>query len=135
MTKRRIVAFLQRNLVNPVVRPVAGWIPGWVLLETKGRRTGLARRYPVGGRLEGDRVWAVAEHGTSTSWVANLIAEPRVRVRVRGRWRWGVATLLPDDDARRRVFWVNPVNALAHRVAATDPLTVRIDLKGRSDPI
>jgi deazaflavin-dependent oxidoreductase (nitroreductase family) len=110
------------------MHPVAGRIPGWVLIETKGRRSGLSRTTPAGGRLDGNLVWLVAEHGTSTSWVSNALAEPRVRVLVRGRWRWGVATVLPDDDAVKRAMWVNPLNGLALRMAATRPTTVRVDL-------
>ena len=127
-SKRRLVAHLQSSFVNPLMLPVAGLFPGWVLIETKGRRSGLARRTPAGGRLEDDTLWLVAEHGPSTSWVRNLEAEPRVRVRVGRRWRWGVATVLPDDDAIARAMWVNPVNGIALRLAGTGPVTVRVDL-------
>ena len=55
----------------------------FALLETTGRRTGLARHTPVGNGLCGDTFWLVAAHGTQADYVRNLQAEPRVRA-----WCW-----------------------------------------------
>jgi hypothetical protein len=46
----------------------------------------------------------------------------------------GTATVLPDDDARRRLWTLNPLNSLFVGIAARDPLTVRIDLRAASRP-
>jgi hypothetical protein len=54
-----------------------------------------------------------------------------VRVLRRGRWRTGVAHLLDDDDARRRLLRLNPLNSAFIRVAGTELLTIRIDLEPR----
>jgi deazaflavin-dependent oxidoreductase (nitroreductase family) len=99
------------------------------LLETRGRRTGLARLTVVGNGLEGDRFWIVAAHGRQADYVRNLVDDFRVRVLVGGRWRTGTAIILPDDDpvARSRSLpyqW----DAALGRAIATTPLTVRIDL-------
>ena len=102
--------------------------PGWVVLETAGRRTGQARRVPLGGRLTGDSVWMVAVDPGQAGYVRNLEADPRVRVRIRGRWLEGVAELLPDDDARRRMFRVNPLNGLFIGIAGRDHLTIRVQV-------
>lgn len=65
MDKFRVVTSFQRRVLNPVVR---GWlgrglpIPGYALLETTGRTSGLPRTTPVGDGLEGSTFWIVAEH-------------------------------------------------------------------------
>ena len=82
------------------------------MLETTGRRTGLARRTPVVSRLDDDTVWLVAEYGRRAAYVRNLEADARVRVKVRGRWRRGTAHPLPGDDPRPPA---------AHAPAAAEP--------------
>jgi hypothetical protein len=42
----------------------AGMVPpGYVLLETVGRKSGKRRITPVGNGLVGDTLWIVTEHG------------------------------------------------------------------------
>lgn len=77
--------------------------PGYALLETTGRTSGLPRPTPVGNVLDGDTFWVVAQHGRSAAYVRNLQADPRARVKVGRTWRTGTAVLLPDDDARERL--------------------------------
>ena len=137
MDKYRVVTFIQKRLVNPVVRPLLERgvrIPGYAVLETVGRKSGLPRRTPVGDGLDGDTFWIVAEHGRRAGYVRNIEANPRVRVRVRGRWRSGTGVPMPDDDPieRQRIKGernrlVRP-NARAVRFFGTDLMTVRIDL-------
>ncbi len=129
MDKRRIVTAVQRYAVNPPARLVAGWVPGFVVLETRGRKTGRRIRLPVGGRLENNRrVWIVSEHGPKAGYVKNLLAEPRVRVRVNGRWRTGRAYLDDSDDPVARSKWVNRPNGWILRKVGTDIRSIRIDL-------
>ncbi len=116
--------------VNPVVRRAIdlGIAPGYALLETTGRTSGLARRTPVGDGLDGETFWIVAEHGYQAAYVRNLLAEPRVRVKVRGRWWSGTATVLPDDDPRARQRMIGRrLNGAMVRVMGSELLTVRID--------
>ena len=137
MDKFRTVRFIQRRLLNPVVRGVLerGWrIPGYALLETTGRSSGLLRRTPVGDGLDGDVFWIVAEHGRRAEYVRNIEADPRVRVLVRGGWRSGTAVPLPGDDPRERQRILGRhrlgrrLNDVAVRAVGTDLLTVRVDL-------
>lgn len=126
--KFRLVTTFQKYILNPLAKPLAGLIPGIVLLETKGRRSGKARRNPVGGRIDGDHLWIVAEHGRKANYVRNIQAGPQVRVRVRGKWRTGSARLLPEDDARKRALWVGKLNGATVRLVGTDLVTVRVTL-------
>jgi deazaflavin-dependent oxidoreductase (nitroreductase family) len=137
MDKYRLVTFVQKRVANPIVRSVLdrGWrVPGYALLETTGRKSGLPRRNPVGDGLDGDTFWIVSEFGRRSAYVRNIEADPRVRVRVHGHWRTGRAHLLPDDDPRERQRMLAArrfaarVNAVAVRSMGTDLLTVRIDL-------
>lgn len=132
MDKRTLSTALARYLVNPVVSPVAGRVPWYALLETRGRASGRPRRTPVGDGLRGDVFWIVAEHGYRSGYVRNIRHDPRVRVRTHGRWRAGTATLLPDDDprARQRALGLG-ANAVFVRLAGTTLLVVRIDLETR----
>jgi deazaflavin-dependent oxidoreductase (nitroreductase family) len=138
---RRIVGLLQRCVVNPPVRLLLamGVVPlGWALIETTGRKTGKARRTPVGNGLVGNTFWIVAEHGREAGYVRNLARSPRVRVKarrgVRTVWTAGTAHVLDDDDpyARQRTLsrWhpLRAFNAAIVRVMGTDLLTIRVDL-------
>jgi deazaflavin-dependent oxidoreductase (nitroreductase family) len=123
---------LSRYAIDPVFTRAAGarWLPTHAMLETTGRRTGLARRTPVVSRLDDDTVWLVAEYGRRAAYVRNLEAEPRVRVRVRGQWRRGTARPLPDDDPRARLRRMRrPLLGRVVRWFGDELLTVRIDLE------
>src|SRR5205807_2836919 len=103
--KRRLSKATTVRLVNPLVRTLLERVrlPGWALLETTGRRSGLPRRVPVGDGLRGDTFWIVAEHGHAADYVKNIARHPRVRVKARGRWREGTAKILDGDDPRARL--------------------------------
>lgn len=123
----RVVQSYQR-LTMPFFRLVAGTAPGFGVVETIGRRTGRRHRVPVGGRLDGDTFWLVAGIGRGANYVRNIEADPRVRVKVYGRWHPGTAYLCPDDDPRKRMLRISPINGLFLWVAGGDHLTVRIEL-------
>ena len=141
--KHRIVHALQKYLLNPPIKVAlaAGLpLPGYALLETKGRKTGKPRRTPVGDGRIGNQFWLVAEHGMKAGYVRNIESDPHVRLKVRDglrtRWRAGTAHLLSDDDPRERQHWLashlptSAGNARAVRLFGTQLLTVRIDLDG-----
>jgi deazaflavin-dependent oxidoreductase (nitroreductase family) len=118
-----------QRAANPFFRLWTGLALGWAVIETTGRRTGRPRQVPVGGRLRGSVFWAVAGDGRHSAFVLNIEANPLVRVRVHGRWRPGVAHVLTDDNARRRLRRLNPINGAFLMIAAKDPLTIRIDIQ------
>ena len=81
--------FFQRYFLNPpaTLAVRTGLVPGYVLIESIGRRTGKRRRTVVGMRVENSTGWVVAEHGRHAGYVLNIQADPTVRVCVRGKWR------------------------------------------------
>ena len=123
-----MVLWIQRRIVNPPARLVAGYIPGTALLETIGRKSGLPRRTPVSDGLDGSVFWIVAEQGRRAQYVKNIQANPRVRLRVRRRWVAGTARPVPDDDPAARQKSLPRLNALLVRAMGDDLLTVRVEL-------
>ena len=121
-----VIAF--QRVFMAVYRPLAGVVPGWAVVETIGRRTGQPRRTPVGGRLCGDTFWLVAGDRSRSQYVKNIEANPAVRVRARGRWHTGTAQVVADENARRRLMTMNPINSVFIWIAGTDLATIRIDL-------
>jgi deazaflavin-dependent oxidoreductase (nitroreductase family) len=130
--RQHITNWYHRYLANPVMRPLSRYIPGQAVLETTGRRTGLPRRTPVGGRIIDGSFWLVSDHGLRSQYVRNIQASPRVRVHTGGRWHEGTACLLPDDDPRARLRQLPWMNGLMVRMLGTDLLTVRIDLHDKA---
>jgi deazaflavin-dependent oxidoreductase (nitroreductase family) len=130
--KRRVSTFASARLFNPLVKAAADAgiaLPGIVILETTGRKSGQPRRTPVGKAMVGNTLWIVAEHGRRAGYVRNISANPRVRVRIGRRWRTGAAHLMPDDDPRERQRRMpNKLNSASVRVMGSDLLTVRVDL-------
>lgn len=113
-------------------------LPGYALLETRGRKTGKPRRTPVGDGRIGNEFWLVAEHGMKAGYVRNIEHDPRVRLKLREglryHWHTGTAHLLLDDDPRERQRWLatqlpsSAGNARAVRLLGTQLLSIRIDL-------
>ena len=123
--RKRRADWFHRYLANPItVR-----LPTQVVLETTGRRTGLPRRTPVGGRIISQQSWMVAGDGEAADYVRNIKVHNAVRLRIKGRWRRGTAVLLPDDDAALRLTQLPRFNSAMVRALGTKPLTVRVDLE------
>ena len=139
--KRRLVATLQRYVVNPPVRLLLrlGVPLGWTLLETTGRRTGRPR-VGAGGRGPGRRNVLGSSPSTAAAAYVGKAWRP---IRESGSGsaggrlvsRTGTARVLPDDDTYTRQRWLvghrhrlRALNAMMVRVLGTRPVTVRIDL-------
>jgi deazaflavin-dependent oxidoreductase (nitroreductase family) len=130
-TRRRRIRWFQRYLLNPPAKVAtwAGLVPGYVLLESRGRRSGERRRNVVGMRREGDVGWIVAEQGRYAGYVRNLQADPHVRVRLKGRWRAATAEVVADDDpVARLATFGRPTHAATVKRFGTDLTTIRVDL-------
>jgi deazaflavin-dependent oxidoreductase (nitroreductase family) len=120
------------RIVNPPTRPFAGLLPWWVLLETKGRRTGARRTTPLArGPVEVDGLWLISVHGRHAAWVRNLEAAPEVRVRMSGRWHDAHATVHEYAESMGRRF--NLYARSGPRTLGIDPVLVRIVLAANRD--
>jgi deazaflavin-dependent oxidoreductase (nitroreductase family) len=139
--KHGIVHTLQKYVLNPPIKlalAIGLPLPGYALLETKGRKTGKPRRTPVGDGRVGNQFWLVVEHVTKAGYVRNIERDQRVRLKLREglkyRWHAGTAHLLSDDDPRERQRWLashlpsSAGNARAVRLFGTQLLSIRVDL-------
>jgi deazaflavin-dependent oxidoreductase (nitroreductase family) len=114
------------RLINPPTRPLAGFAPWWVLLETKGRRTGKPVRTPLArGPIDGTALWLVSVHGRHALWVRNLETTPEVRIKLSGRWRDARATVHAYDEATGRRF--NLYARTGPRTLGIDPVLIRVE--------
>ena len=120
----RITNEFQKRVANPLTRR----LPIQTLLETTGRKSGEARRTPLGGSRVGDEFWFASEFGEKSQYVKNIKANPSVRVRLRGRWHNGTAHLMPDDDPHERLRSLPQLNSFGVRTFGTNLLTIRVDL-------
>lgn len=126
--KFEIVTTLQRYVFNPFLKLGSGYVPGTILLETTGRKSGKPRRTALAGKRETDVLWIVSEHGRRSQYVRNILANPRVRVRLGGRWRTGAAQPVDTDDPLARLRWMGGPNSVSIRLLGTSLLSVRVDL-------
>jgi deazaflavin-dependent oxidoreductase (nitroreductase family) len=70
---------------NRLSRPVAGHLPGFGILEYRGRRSGRTYRTPLNVFHAGDD-WIVAlTYGADVQWVKNVLAAGECRLTTRGR--------------------------------------------------
>jgi deazaflavin-dependent oxidoreductase (nitroreductase family) len=134
--KFKIERQMGRTLMNPVVAALnrVGIRPSLVVeLETIGRKSGEPRRVPLAGRIDGEDLWVISQHGRRAGWAYNIAANPNVRVRLNNEWRTGTATFESDDDvrARARSFGGDgrlrqTATAFTMRAMESDPISVRI---------
>lgn len=118
----------QHRILNPVVRRLAPYLPGQMLIETIGRRSGRPRQTPIGGLLDGSTFWLVSEFGRHSQYVQNIAANPRVRVFAHGKWHTGTAVILDEDDPRQRLKQLPRYNSFMVQRIGTNLLTLRVDL-------
>jgi deazaflavin-dependent oxidoreductase (nitroreductase family) len=134
--KRGWAKGLGKYVLNPPVRALFGLgipVPGTAILETVGRRSGVARRTPVTDGTADGTFWIVAEHGRRASYVQNIEANPRVRVKVRRHWRPGTAHVDATEDPLARLAAMRQrrsarFNAGVVAAMSTELLVLRVEL-------
>src|SRR5215813_11451991 len=104
---RVIIKPLQTALVR-VFRRYFEQAPGWVLLTTTGRRTGLAREVLLPCERFAEAMFVISTYGRRSDWIRNLTREPRVSVTC-GRWVVPARAEIVDDlDAKRALVSAHP---------------------------
>ena len=85
--KHRIVHTVQKFLLNPPIKLALAMgvpLPGYALLETKGRKTGKPRRTPVGdGRIGNQRRGLDSQNGNKRG---DCVRRRRMRVYTQPCW-------------------------------------------------
>jgi deazaflavin-dependent oxidoreductase (nitroreductase family) len=89
------------RFVNPITRLVAGWLPGFGILQYRGRKTGKAYRTPMNLFRRGDHMVFALTYGSEVQWLKNVLAAGELIVRTTGRDVHLVEPELFHDPTRR----------------------------------
>lgn len=96
----RLLARVNRRVVNPIQRHYAGVIPGHGIVEHAGRNTGCAYRTPVLVFRAPEGFSMIVGYGLHSDWVKNLLAADGGGLQHRrSRYSLSKPRLLQGDDA------------------------------------
>lgn len=70
----RAVARFNRFVTNPLLRLVAGWMPGFCILRHVGRRSGREYSIPLNVFEDGTGFVFALTYGSGTDWLKNVFA-------------------------------------------------------------
>ncbi len=82
--------------------------PGWVLLTTRGRKTGLPREVLLPCERSPDAIILISTYGWRSDWIRNLKLDPRVRVTCAGWVVPGRAEIVEDLTTKRALISAHP---------------------------
>lgn len=112
------------HYLDPVLRPIAAWLPGFGIITHRGRRSGRTYRTPVNVFRRGDEYLFFATYGSEVDWVRNVLAAGTCSLRTRGR---DVTLIEPELISDPQLTLAPPfVRFVERRLAgATDMLRMR----------
>jgi deazaflavin-dependent oxidoreductase (nitroreductase family) len=82
--------------------------PGWVLLTTTGRKSGLPREVLLPCERTAEALFVISTYGTRSDWMRNLARDPRVRVTSGGWVLPGTAEIVDDVGEKQRLVSTHP---------------------------
>jgi len=112
------------RFVDPVLRPLAAWLPAFGVITHRGRRSGRTYRTPVNVFRRGDEYLFFATYGSEVDWVQNVLAAGGCSLRTRGH---DVTLIEPELITDPELTLAPPfVRFVERRLAgATDMLRMR----------
>ena len=81
----KAVARFNRSVTNRIARLVAGWLPPFVIVLHRGRRSGRRYATPVWAFRTGDGLVVALTYGADCDWVRNVLASGGCEVKRLGR--------------------------------------------------
>jgi deazaflavin-dependent oxidoreductase (nitroreductase family) len=84
-TRLHVLGSLTTHIFNPVIRLIAGRLPGFGILTHTGRRTGRRYRTPLLVLRRGDEYVIALWYGSEAQWVKNVLAADGCELQTRGR--------------------------------------------------
>jgi deazaflavin-dependent oxidoreductase (nitroreductase family) len=96
---------------NAIVRMLRGYFesaPGWVLLTTTGRVTGLPREVLLPCQRYAEGLLVISTYGWRSNWIRNLRDQPEVRVTCGGWVLSGRAEVVEDRERKLSLISANP---------------------------
>ncbi len=82
--------------------------PGWVLLTTRGRKTGLPREVLLPCERADDAIIVISTYGWRANWVRNIQNNPQVQVTCAGWLLPARAELIEDLEGKRAIVTAHP---------------------------
>ena len=89
------------HVFNPISRRFVRWLPGFGILDYRGRKSGRAYRTPMIAVRHGDEWVFALTYGSDVQWVKNVVAAGEATLEVRRRKIRIVDPELMVDPARR----------------------------------
>src|SRR6185295_7557487 len=103
----RFTSRVQMVLVG-LLRRYFARAPSWVLLTTRGRRTGLSREVLLPcERFEGG-VLVISTYDRRSNWIRNIERDPTVRISCAGWMLPARAEIVDDLDTKRSLVTAHP---------------------------
>ena len=102
---------MMSRIQKPVTRRFRRQIersPNWVLLTTKGRKTGLPREILLPCARVGDSVMVISTYGRSSNWMKNLAQDPDVRITIDGATVRARAEIIDDLAHKQKLVTDHP---------------------------
>lgn len=75
---------LQTKYVNPLIRPIARYLPAFAVVKHRGRKSGTPYETVVNAYRKGNVVAVLLGHG-KTDWVKNVLAAGEAHLQLQGR--------------------------------------------------
>ena len=100
-TRLHAILPFTRHVLNPVLRRLAAWLPGFALLTFTGRTTGRRYTTPMNVFVRDGRYVFALTYGSDAAWVRNVLATGRAELRIRRRTIHLVEPELFVDPTRR----------------------------------
>jgi deazaflavin-dependent oxidoreductase (nitroreductase family) len=119
----KTLARFNRVVTNPIVRHVAGRLPGFAIVTHVGRRSGRVHRTPVNLFRSGDRYVIALTYGADSEWVRNVLSAASADVETRGETIHLVDPEIVHDPQRALV--PRPVARLLRVVNVSDFMILR----------
>ncbi len=115
--------------LDPVLRPVASWLPAFAVMTHRGRMSGREYRTPINVFRRGDAYLFFLTYGADVDWVKNVLAAGSCSLRIRGR---DVALVHPEliEDRELRDAPLIP-RFIERRVAGVDAY---LRMRGEAQP-
>jgi len=89
--------------LNRVMRRVAPWLPGFGVVEHRGRTSGRIYRTPVEVFRAADGYVIALTYGPQTEWVKNVLAAGEAELLIRGRRVHVTAPHVYHDESRQGI--------------------------------
>ena len=99
----KALARFNRRVTNRVMPRVAGWTPGFAIIEHVGRKSGRRYRTPVNAFRDGATLTFALTYGPESEWVRNVLAAGGCCAHMRRRTLTLTDPHLVHDEQRRRV--------------------------------